>query len=174
MDRLNGEIAGPLAGIPQSPQAASPSAAPVKKSAKVTEAMTSPPSPPTDRKAIPATREIRVALVIGDSNYSNLPRLGNPANDAHAIAELLQKIGFTTRLVTDTSEADLRREVRKFASDSAKADIALVFYAGHGAQIGGENYVLYQGRRLWSAPFLFHEWRTRHSSGGRVVIVFLR
>src|SRR5262249_3323205 len=80
---------------------------------------------------------IRVALVIGDSNYSNLPKLGNPANDARAIAELLQKIGFTVKLVTEASESDLRREVRKFASDSAKADIALVFYAGHGAQVSG-------------------------------------
>jgi Caspase domain len=46
------------------------------------------------------------------------------------------------KLVTDVSETDLRREVRKFASDSAKADIAFVCYAGHGVQVSGENYVL--------------------------------
>jgi uncharacterized caspase-like protein len=56
-----------------------------------------------------------------------LPKLGNPANDARAIDELLKKIGFTTKLVPDASEADLRREVRNFARDSAKADIAFFF-----------------------------------------------
>jgi uncharacterized caspase-like protein len=45
-------------------------------------------------------------------------------------------------LVLDASEQDMRREVRKFANDSAHADIALVFYAGHGAQVGGENLLL--------------------------------
>ena len=144
-DRMNGEFARVLSGIPQTPQAASSPAAPVKKSTAVSEAVTSPRLPPTERNAVPATtasREIRLALVIGDSNYSNLPKLVNPANDARAIAELLRKIGFTTKLVLDASEADLRREVRKFASDSLKADIAFVFYAGHGAQVSGENYVL--------------------------------
>ena len=100
---------------------------------------------PTEPNSIPkvnVSHEIRVALVIGDSNYSYLPKLVNPASDARAIAELLKKIGFNTKLVLDASELDLRREVRKFASDTAKADIALVFYAGHGAQVGGQNYVL--------------------------------
>lgn len=86
--------------------------------------------------------EIRFALVIGDSKYSNLPKLTNPANDARAVADLLRKMGFNTKLVIDASELDLRREVRKFANDTAKADIAFVFYAGHGAQVSGQNYVL--------------------------------
>jgi uncharacterized caspase-like protein len=51
-------------------------------------------------------------------------------------------MGFTTRLVVDASEQALRREVRSFASDSERADIALVFYGGHGAQVNGDNYVL--------------------------------
>ena len=104
-----------------------------------------PRSRPTEVNPVPkatVSHEIRVALVIGDSNYSNLPRLANPENDARAIADLLKKMGFSTRLVLNASEQDLRREVRKFASESDKADIALVFYAGHGAQVNGENYVL--------------------------------
>jgi uncharacterized caspase-like protein len=45
-------------------------------------------------------------------------------------------------MVLDASEQDIRREVRKFASESEKSDIALVFYAGHGAQVNGDNYLL--------------------------------
>ena len=72
----------------------------------------------------------------------NLPRLSNPANDARSVDDVLQQIGFTVKLVLDASEQDIRREVRKFASESDKADIALVFYAGHGAQVNGENFLL--------------------------------
>jgi Caspase domain len=131
MDRLNGNREEALSST-QSPP--TPTAVAVaEKSSKVSEPV--PPPPPKQyERASSASREVKVALVIGDSNYANLPKLSNPARDANAIAQLLQKIGFTTKLVTDTSEADLRREVRKFASDSAKADIAFIFYAGHGAQ----------------------------------------
>ena len=68
--------------------------------------------------------------------------MANPENDARAIADLLKKMGFSTRLVLNASEQDLRSAVRKFATESGKADIALVFYAGHAAQVNGENYVL--------------------------------
>jgi Caspase domain len=121
LDRLNGEFQQAVSST-QSPPAL-PAAE--EKPAKVSD-------PPADQNApaVSASGDVRLALVIGDSNYSNLPKLGNPANDARAIAELLQKIGFTVRLVPDASEANLRREVRKFASDSAKADIALVFFCG--------------------------------------------
>ena len=143
-DRLIGELASLLSGIKQSPATASSPAALERKSAE-TETVTMPRSRPTEVNPVPnaaTSHEIRVALVIGDSSYSNLPRLANPENDARAIADLLKKMGFSTRLVLNASEQDLRREVRKFAGESGKADIALVFYAGHGAQVNGENYVL--------------------------------
>jgi len=96
-----------------------------------------------DRKApVILPRDTRLALVIGNSNYANLPKLANPTNDAEAIAAILGKMGYGTRLLLNASEQDLRREVRKFAAESSKADVALVFYAGHGAQLGGENYLL--------------------------------
>jgi uncharacterized caspase-like protein len=100
-------------------------------------------SPPRNADA-PAVlvRDIRIALVVGNSGYANLPRLANPANDAEAIAETLGKMGYGTRLLLNASEQDLRREIRKFAAESNKADVALVFYAGHGAQWNGENYLL--------------------------------
>jgi len=91
---------------------------------------------------VPLPRDIRIALVIGNGKYANLPKLANPTNDAQAMADVLGKMGYTTRLLLNASEQDLRREVRKFAGESGKADVALVFYAGHGAQLNGENYLL--------------------------------
>jgi uncharacterized caspase-like protein len=100
-------------------------------------------SPPRDSKPpLMLARDIRIALVIGNSSYANLPKLTNPTNDAEAIAETLGKMGYGTRLLLNASEQDLRREIRKFAAESNKADVALVFYAGHGAQLNGENYLL--------------------------------
>jgi hypothetical protein len=94
--------------------------------------------PKTD--AVPS--ESRIALVIGNSSYSSLPKLPNPANDARAVAEIVKAMGYNVHLLIDGSEQGIRREVRQFASDSEKADVALVFYAGHGAQVNGNNYLL--------------------------------
>ena len=123
MDRMNGESARVFSGIPLTPQTAV--AAPEKKST-ANEAVTVPRSRPTDvnpapKATISPPQEVRLALVIGDSSYLNLPRLVNPENDARAIADLLKKIGFSTRLVLNASEQDLRREVRKFASEVRKS-----------------------------------------------------
>jgi len=82
------------------------------------------------------------ALVIGNGKYVNLPGLTNATNDARAMSEGLRGIGFEVTLVLDASEQQLRRDVRTFARDTSQADIALVFYAGHGAQVNGENFLL--------------------------------
>jgi Caspase domain len=97
---------------------------------------------PESTPLVALPRDVRVALVIGNSNYTELPKLSNPTNDAQAIAEALTKMGYGTRLLVNAGEQELRREIRKFAADSSKADVALVFYAGHGAQLNGENYLL--------------------------------
>jgi hypothetical protein len=86
--------------------------------------------------------ETRVALVIGNSTYTNLPKLTNPANDARAVTETLKSMGYKAHLLIDGSEQSIRKEIRQFASDSEKADVAAVFYAGHGAQVNGSNYLL--------------------------------
>jgi hypothetical protein len=101
-------------------------------------------------KAEPAVaRQVRLALVIGNSSYSGLPKLANPANDANAIADKLRSIAFRTTLVLDASEQDLRREVRKFASESADADIALVYQrAGANAVLSGLKAQRKAGSRL--------------------------
>jgi uncharacterized caspase-like protein len=85
---------------------------------------------------------VRIALVIGESRYLNLPKLINPERDARSIAETLQKMGYQTQLLLDASEDGIRKEIRQFASKSSKADVAVVFYAGHGAQLNGSNYLL--------------------------------
>jgi hypothetical protein len=99
-----------------------------------------PSEQPTPQTSAP--HEVRIALVIGESRYVNLPRLINPERDARSIAETLQKMGYNTHLLLDASEDDIRKEIRKFASESSKAEVAVVFYAGHGAQLNGSNYLL--------------------------------
>ena len=84
----------------------------------------------------------RVALVIGNSNYVELGRLANTLNDAKSIESALSDIGFKTKLVVDSSETSLRKELRAFAIESVGASVAVVFYAGHGAQVNGENFIL--------------------------------
>lgn len=84
----------------------------------------------------------RVALVIGNSNYTELGVLKNTINDAEVINKLLVEIGYKTTLVLNASESTVRKSVRKFSEDSESANIAVVFYAGHGAQVFGENYLL--------------------------------
>jgi uncharacterized caspase-like protein len=90
-----------------------------------------------------ALADKRVALVIGNSSYVNVPRLPNPANDAPAVADLFKAVHFdSVQLRLDTGIADLRRAVSDFAYLAADADIAVVYYAGHGMEIDGNNYLV--------------------------------
>ena len=85
----------------------------------------------------------RVALVIGISAYQNVPRLTNPARDAAAIGDVFQKAGFdVVDRRNDLSGAELRREIRDFANKTADADVAVVYYAGHGIEVDGTNYMI--------------------------------
>ncbi|WP_407146998.1 caspase domain-containing protein [Bradyrhizobium sp. ORS 86] len=91
----------------------------------------------------PAWATKRVALVIGNSSYQNVPLLPNPANDAAAIAATLKGAGFDvvdSRL--NLAASDMRRALRDFADQARDADIALVYYAGHGIEIDGTNYLI--------------------------------
>jgi uncharacterized caspase-like protein len=84
----------------------------------------------------------RLALVIGNGKYKELPKLTNPETDARAIFDALRDLGFDVTLVTDASGEIIRRAVSEFAHRSGQADLALVYYAGHGAQVNAENYLL--------------------------------
>ncbi len=86
--------------------------------------------------------ERRVALVLGNADYGTLPALKNPRNDARAISETLRAAGFDVRLVTDLTREGFETEFRRFVSDMEKADVSLVYYSGHGFQVGGENFLV--------------------------------
>ena len=99
--------------------------------------------------AEPASATKRVALVVGNSTYQNAPLLPNPANDAAAIAATLKGAGFDvvdSRL--NLTATDMKRALRDFADQARDADIALVYYAGHGIEIDGTNYLIPTDARL--------------------------
>jgi len=92
-----------------------------------------------------AFAENRIALVIGQSAYRSVPALPNPANDAKAVTQMLTDSGFEVSTAADLSQNEMRQQVSEFAGKVAAkgADtVALVFYAGHGLQIDGENYLV--------------------------------
>ena len=88
----------------------------------------------------------RIALVIGNAAYPQ-PLL-NPVNDARAMAERLRRLGFEVLLRTDINSTQLQKASAEFSTQARGADIALVFYAGHGAQAGEANYVLPIGANM--------------------------
>src|SRR6476661_5480881 len=91
----------------------------------------------------PALAEKRVALVLGNSAYQNVAPLANPVNDSAKIASTLKDAGFdVVDSRRDLSAADTRRALRDFADRSRDADIAVVYYAGHGIEVDGGNYLI--------------------------------
>lgn len=92
-----------------------------------------------------AHAEKRVALVIGNADYASLSDLRNPANDARDMAATLQGLGFALvggKPQLNLTRRDMLRAIRDFAGSLAPGDVALFYYAGHGAQHGGENYLI--------------------------------
>ncbi|MBK1865998.1 caspase family protein [Aestuariivirga sp. YIM B02566] len=83
-----------------------------------------------------------VALVIGQSAYEKLPALPNPERDAREIEDLLARLGFETELATNENGRKLARSIEAFIEDAGGADVALVYYSGHGIEAGGTNYLL--------------------------------
>lgn len=84
----------------------------------------------------------RVALVIGNGAYAHVKALPNPANDARAIAKSLRDIGFTVTEGIDLDRATMQTMTRAFLREAARAQVAVVYYAGHGVQIDGRNYLV--------------------------------
>jgi uncharacterized caspase-like protein len=89
-----------------------------------------------------ARADTRVALVIGNSAYMHGGRLTNPANDAALVAQSLRKVGFNVTARSDLGKTDLEAALKSFTRAAAGADIALVYYAGHGIEKGGVNYLV--------------------------------
>jgi uncharacterized caspase-like protein len=91
----------------------------------------------------PAFAEKRVALVIGNSAYQKVVRLANPANDAAAISATFKSAGFdVVELKRDLNATEMRRALRDFSDNVRDADVAIVYFAGHGIEIEGTNYVI--------------------------------
>ncbi|WP_292081349.1 caspase family protein [Mesorhizobium sp.] len=84
----------------------------------------------------------RVALVIGNSKYVYAPALPNPASDARLMADVLRKVGFNVIEGVDLDYAEMRDRLNKFTEASYDADTALIYYAGHGMQVNGKNYLI--------------------------------
>jgi hypothetical protein len=93
----------------------------------------------------PAWAQTRVALVVGNSGYRNVSPLDNPANDARLLAETLRGLGFILvggGAQLDLDKAGFDRAVQDFGRRLAGADVGLFYYAGHGIQVRGENYLI--------------------------------
>jgi len=105
------------------------------------QAMQTAPSVQVQQPQIAARKERRLALVIGNSNYKGSP-LGNPANDATDIASQLKSFGFQTTLLRDATLSQMRDATRKFADQLPSTDVALVYFAGHGIEMKGRNYMI--------------------------------
>jgi uncharacterized caspase-like protein len=98
-----------------------------------------------------AHAEKRVALVIGNGAYRALPALPNPLNDARDVGQTMRKLGFETIVATDLDRAGMNDALDRFSRLVPGADMALVYYSGHGMQFQGNNYLLPIDVRLDSA-----------------------
>ncbi|MEQ1770151.1 MAG: caspase family protein [Devosia sp.] len=84
----------------------------------------------------------RVALVIGASDYSELKPLSNPGRDADSVADILDRMGFVVTPLTDVTGRKLKRAIDNFIDDADGADLALIYYSGHGVEVAGDNYMI--------------------------------
>jgi formylglycine-generating enzyme required for sulfatase activity/uncharacterized caspase-like protein len=90
----------------------------------------------------------RIALIIGNGSYQNAPKLPNPANDARAVAEALRGLDFAVIEATDLDQPDMLARLDEFAGRLEGAEVGLFYYAGHGLQVTGENYLVPIDARL--------------------------
>ena len=96
----------------------------------------------------PALAASRVALVIGNSAYAHAPALANPLNDAADVGAALGRLGFTVTRLGNTDQAALLRGLRAFRRKASAAEIAVVFYAGHGIEVNKQNFLVPVDARL--------------------------
>jgi uncharacterized caspase-like protein len=89
-----------------------------------------------------ASADRRVALVLGNSQYQHAPALLNPVSDAKAISTRLEQLGFEVVSGFDLTKLQTQETIARFAKQVRGADVALLFYAGHGLQVAGNNYLL--------------------------------
>ncbi|MCP3388360.1 caspase family protein [Bradyrhizobium sp. CCGB12] len=122
------------APIPRDPP--SPTAQPA------TASTTQQAGPATTPSPAPVALGRRMALVIGNGAYAHVKALPNPPNDARAVAKSLRDIGFTVSEGIDLDRATMQKVTRAFLREAARAQVAVVYYAGHGIQVEGRNYLI--------------------------------
>jgi uncharacterized caspase-like protein len=144
------QAAPPATKPPDAPPAKSPAPAPV--------AIGAPKSPTGDTPALPSPQPPvaplgrRVALVIGNANYKTVSKLLNPRNDAGDVAAALRAAGFAEVVERyDLGVQDLQRALKALEDRATGADWAVVYYAGHGIEVDGRNYLIPVDAELKSA-----------------------
>jgi hypothetical protein len=118
------------------------------------------PAAPAAVPVTPSSPEQRVALVIGNSNYRNAPQLANPDNDAQSMAQFLNSAGFEVVEATDLTQNDMIKVVQDFAAQvqaHGPNTVAMVYYAGHGVQLAGENYLVPVDAKIATANDLVND-----------------
>ncbi|TIX61885.1 MAG: peptidase C14 caspase catalytic subunit p20, partial [Mesorhizobium sp.] len=84
----------------------------------------------------------RVALVIGNSEYREIPALKNPDKDAADVSNTFRLAGFDVFVAKDLTKLEFEKQFRSYLAAADGADLAVVYYSGHGFQIGGENFLI--------------------------------
>ncbi|MEI8152785.1 MAG: caspase family protein [Hyphomicrobiales bacterium] len=91
---------------------------------------------------VQAFADEKIALVVGNSQYRKVTRLTNPANDSTDVAASLRRLGFNVKHLMDLDFDGFRRAIIDFGNEAKTADMAVIFYAGHGAEIDGKNWLI--------------------------------
>jgi len=116
-----------------------------------TQRPTSAPAPATEKTPAIApplspspafATERRIALVIGNGNYEVFGKLKNPLNDAADISAVLRELGFQVTSLQDTTLRDMKEAIKRFAQSLDYGGVGLLYYAGHGIQVDGRNYLI--------------------------------
>ena len=90
----------------------------------------------------PALAAKRVALVIGNASYDHAPTLTNPLNDATDVGDAMGRLGFEVIRIQNADYEELRRSLLAFTDAASRSELAVVYYAGHGIEVGGKNYLV--------------------------------
>jgi hypothetical protein len=107
------------------------------------------PSPPSGSPGRVVPKQSRVALVIGNAKYKEVAELANPVNDATDIAKALKELGFEVTLLTNLKNKEaMQNAIDNFRSQLRQGGVGLFYYAGHGVQVGGTNYLIPIGESL--------------------------
>src|SRR5262245_2049975 len=106
---------------------------------------------------LPASADRRVALVIGNNAYKHSAELKNPKNDAEDISTALKSLQFEVIVAFDLEKADIDHRILAFSEALVGADVGIFFYAGHGLQVAGRNYIVPVDAKLTTAAGLDFE-----------------